>query len=222
MYLITGIILTGFLLFLIYASAFISSGIYLKALCRVAGNRKEVVLTFDDGVDPKRTPEVLDVLKKHNARGVFFLIGQRAEAYPDLVRRICDEGHQIGNHTYSHEPDFPLKGHTEMHRELIRTQVLLEKLSAKPVKLFRPPFGVTNPNIARAVNGLGYQTIGWSIRSFDTMNTPREKVLKRILRKLRPGAIILMHDDRNKSAELLDELLTTLQKRGYTTILIED
>lgn len=222
MYLIALILIAGILIFLFYASACIRSGVYLKALCRVKRTNREVVLTFDDGVDPERTPKVLDILRNHNAKAVFFLIGQRAEAYPQLVRRICDEGHQIGIHTYSHQSCFPLKSCKEIRRELLHTQEILERLSGRPINLFRPPFGVTNPNIARVVRELNYRTIGWSIRSLDTMRCSRKNVLNRILRKLQPGAIILLHDDREQSDVLLDKLLNALQEKGYSTILVED
>lgn len=208
---------------LIWASASIRSQLYLHSLCRGEGGGSVVALTFDDGPDLVRTPEVLEVLARHGVKATFFLIGSKAEGHPDLVRRIVAEGHIIGNHTYNHRGSFPLCGGTTVCEELARTRQTLERITGLRTRLFRPPFGVTNPIIGRAVRGAGYSSIGWSVRSLDTIaRTPRKEVLDRILHRIHPGAIVLLHDRCEESAALLDALLTELKGRGYTTQTIEE
>ena len=203
--------------FLFWASYRIDSGIYLKALCRIDTEKPQVVLTFDDGPDPVQTPKVLDVLKSAQTPAIFFLVGNRASLYPDLVRRIVSEGHKIGIHSYQHQGTFPLSRATAIHEDLQQCMAVLEQITGERPTLFRPPFGVTNPPIARAVKSLGLRTIGWSVRSYDTCAaTPRADVVSRIMRQVSPGDVILLHDNRADSEILLCELIRQLQFASYT------
>lgn len=210
----------GFLFF--YASSSIQAGFYLKALCRGKGKERVVALTFDDGPDPEHTPEVLDVLKRYEVPATFFCIGSKAEALPDLVRRICSDGHIIGNHSYTHTGFFPLYGLERMLNDLSRSHTCLERITGKAVTWFRPPFGVTNPTVASAVKRMGYRTIGWSIRSFDTREESEERIFRRITRQLAPGAVILLHDRLAGSAALLQRLLEYLQAHQYQVVSIAE
>lgn len=227
MYWIVGIILVCCVLgAAVWASASIRSGVYLRSLCRGDSPERAVCLTFDDGPDPQCTPKLLDLLKRHGLQATFFLIGKKAQAHPELVRRMVDEGHTIGNHTWSHSARFPLRGERFVREEVERGAKAVGKAAnlagSKRIKLFRPPFGVTNPIIGRVVRSEGYCSIGWSIRSFDTVaSTPRQKVLSRVLRKLHPGAVILLHDRCEGSVELLERLLAELSNRGYEVWPIE-
>ncbi|MGL5958236.1 MAG: polysaccharide deacetylase family protein [Phocaeicola sp.] len=207
---------------LFYASYSISAGFYLKSLCCNYRAIDAVALTFDDGVNPDTTPEVLQVLKRHRAKATFFLIGERAEAYPDLVRQIVAEGHTIGNHSYYHRWNFPLGSEEKIEEEMSRCQMILEKITGERVSLFRPPFGVTNPNVARAVRKSGLQSIGWSIRSFDTMGHEKEKVVKRVLRQLKPGKVVLLHDDRAVTPLIVEQLLEEIEKRGWRAVTVQE
>jgi peptidoglycan/xylan/chitin deacetylase (PgdA/CDA1 family) len=206
--------------FLAWASADIGSGVYVKALCRARTGRRAVALTFDDGPHPERTPRILDILKKHGVQATFFVIGKRAAAHPEIVRRIVAEGHLVGNHTFRHSPRFPLGGSSSMAREIAREiercDEALEKITGARPKLFRPPFGVTNPNIARALRRSKHTVAGWSIRSLDTVaRRPREKVLERVSLRLHPGAVILLHDDREGGDRLLEMILNHLERNDY-------
>lgn len=212
------VLILAFMLF--YASYSISAGVYVKAVCRLNTKDKVVALTYDDGPEPAATLPLLEVLKKHNAKACFFCIGQKAEQYPDIVRRIVDEGHEIGNHSYHHESKFPLYGKRKMKEDLLKAQQILGGISGKEVRLFRPPFGVTNPTIGSVVKELGWTAIGWSIRSFDTQTQTADKVLHRIKRKLKPGVIILLHDRMPFCAELTEKLLIHLKENGYKVIPI--
>ncbi|MGM9746904.1 MAG: polysaccharide deacetylase family protein [Paludibacteraceae bacterium] len=208
--------IVSILLFLFYASYNVGSGVYVKAVCRIPTDRKQVMLTFDDGVDEVQTPLVLDVLRRHHVKATFFLVGERAQAHPDIVRRMVAEGHTIGIHTWRHQNTFPLGATATITADLQRTRNLLEQLAGQPVTRFRPPFGVTNPHIGRAVRRLGLTTVGWSIRSHDTNpKRTRTDIVQRIERRLHSGAIILLHDNRAESDVLLEKILLMLQKYNY-------
>lgn len=210
------ILIISALLFLFYASYNVGSGVYVKAVCRIPTDRKQVMLTFDDGVDEVQTPLVLDVLRRHHVKATFFLVGERAQAHPDIVRRLVAEGHTIGIHTWQHRNTFPFGATATITADLQRTRNLLEQLAGQPVTRFRPPFGVTNPHIGRAVRRLGLTTVGWSIRSHDTNpKRTRANIVQRIECRLHPGAIILLHDNRAESDVLLEKILLMLQKHNY-------
>lgn len=207
------------LIYLVYASYYIGSGVYVKAICKP--NTSGVVLTFDDGVDEIQTPKVLDVLKKYDAKAIFFIIGEKAEKYPHLVQRIVSEGHKIGIHSYTHKPIFPILAYDNMHKEVWETKEILEKITGETVDLFRPPFGVTNPNVGKVVEELNLKTIGWNIRSLDTnMSQDRLQVAERVSQKLTGKDIILLHDDRQGSEILLEALLKNIEKLGHKVTLL--
>lgn len=203
------------ILFLVYASYSIRAGVYLKAFCRKPTDEKVVALTFDDGPHSTQTPRVLDVLKEYNVKATFFCVGTKIIGRKEIIRRIVNEGHSIGNHSYSHVWKFPFFTIHRMTHELRWTQKMIEEITGQPVTLFRPPFGVTNPNLARAVKRLNYQTIGWDIRSLDTQTSSHDKIVKRISKQLRPGSIILLHDRMPGSDILLRMILEELKAQGY-------
>lgn len=195
------------IVFLVWASADIGSGVYLKTLCKRETNEPFVALTFDDGPDAVMTPRVLDTLNRYGVKATFFLVGEKVRNYPDIVRRIVGDGHIIGNHTYTHSAKFPLSNSLSVQKEIADTQQIVEDIVGVKMRLFRPPFGVTNPIIGDVVRCFGLQPIGWSVRSFDTIEKwDREDVCRRIRRKLHNGAVILLHD-RCKNADILLEYL---------------
>lgn len=179
---------------------------FLKAIHSGANQSNAIAVTFDDGPSP-HTLEVLDVLKKHNAKATFFCIGKQIEKHPEILKRLYDEGHAVGNHSYSHANTFPILNVKKMTAELEKTGQLIESTTGQKSLLFRPPFGVTNPRIAKAVKELNLLTIGWSIRSYDTVSKNEKNIANRILRKLKPGAIVLFHDNLPYTAATLDKVL---------------
>ncbi len=201
-------------IFLVYASYSIQSGIYMKALCRNPEKGKVIALTFDDGPDRIQTPKVLGILKEYNVKACFFCIGSKIEGNEDVLLRIKEEGHLIGNHSFNHFFSFPLHSSQRMKNELSCCQEKIENVTGDRTILFRPPFGVTNPTIAKAVKALGYITIGWSIRSLDTCRK-EEVALKRIKQRLKPGTVILLHDPLPISDSLLPEVLKLLKENDY-------
>ena len=145
---------------LVRGSASVRASWYLRMRCRARRAGRRVALTFDDGPDPQRTPAVLDLLARQGVRATFFVVGARAEAHPELVRRMVAEGHVVGNHSYTHSWRFPLRSLGRTMEELCRTGEVLHRITGRQPRLFRPPFGVTNPTIARAVRRLGLDPVG--------------------------------------------------------------
>ena len=208
--------------FMVWASAYIGSGVYLKSYCSSSCDEKYVALTFDDG-PATMTSKVLEVLKEHNVKATFFLIGSKIQEDPDTVRRIADEGHTIGNHSWSHSSRFPIRGYSEVLNEIKMTSEKIYDTIGRNPKLFRPPFGVTNPRIGKAVRAQGLISIGWNIRSLDTIcKRTREDIMLRISSQLRPGSVILLHDRCKDSDRLLEMLLQYLDKNGYKVVTIEE
>lgn len=184
-------------------------------------SENHISITFDDGPNPEFTPKVLALLKNYNAKATFFLIGKNAEKHPEIVRQIIEEGHTIGNHSYSHSKKFGFFSSEKVIAELNKTNSVLKEITGKDLKLFRPPFGVTNPNIKRALKVTGHFSIGWSKRSFDTTNISEEKILKRITSNLKKGDIILLHDSSAKSVAVLEQLLLTLPPHKLQSVPVD-
>jgi peptidoglycan/xylan/chitin deacetylase (PgdA/CDA1 family) len=217
-------VLVGCLWFLIviWGSSFIASNYHVKTFC---GNpletEKKIALTFDDGPN-EMTLLVLDVLKKYNAKATFFCIGKNIENHPEILKRTIEEGHIIGNHTYSHAPFFDFYGKYKVIAEIQQTDILIEAVLGKKTRLFRPPYGVTNPSIRRALAVTKHKTIGWNIRSLDGVIKKEEFLLNRIIKKIKPGGIVLLHDTSIQTVNVLEELLSFLQKNNYTVVSLEE
>lgn len=214
--------------FMVWASASIRSGVYVRAFCREKTDRKVVYLTFDDGPHPPETERVLDVLRERGAKATFFLIGSKVSGNEAVLRRMLEEGHALGLHTYSHAGTFPLLSFDKMLADVNEGKRAVESVAGKTISLFRPPFGVTNPTIAKVVRTLRLQTVGWDVRSFDTMFCKSSKhsckqsghdwyvpVVERIMKQVRPGSVILLHDRLDGASELLSLLLDSLAASGY-------
>lgn len=235
--------------FMVWASASIRSGVYVRAFCREKTDRKVVYLTFDDGPHPPETERVLDVLRERGARATFFLIGSKVSGNEAVLRRMLEEGHALGLHTYSHAGTFPLLSFDKMLADVNEGKRAVESVAGKKISLFRPPFGVTNPTIAKVIRTLGLQTVGWDVRSFDTMFCKSSEhsceqsghsckqsehsckqsgysckqsghdwyvpVVERIMKQVRPGSVILLHDRLDGASELLSLLLDSLAASGY-------
>ncbi len=211
---ILGVVLLLFALF--YASYSIRAGVYIKAYCRKRTARAIAALSFDDGPHPQYTPKILDLLKRYNVKAAFFVVGKNGEQYPEIVKRMVDEGHIVGNHTYSHSSHFPLMRMSKMVEELQRCDSVLENITGLRPTMFRPPYGVTNPMIAKAVRRRGYKVVGWDVRSLDTMESwSRTKVFERVRRRLRKGSVVLLHDNRAGGDELLEMILKHCDKIGF-------
>ena len=192
-----------------------------------AGEPHQVAITFDDGPDPEWTPQILDILKAANVKAAFFLVGANAEQYPALVRRIVEEGHEIGNHTYYH-PNLALCWPEHIRIELNATQLLLETITGRSTTLFRPPYAAdTSPskvselmplNLAQE---LGYLVVLENIDPQDWARPGADVILQRVKQQRHDGSIILLHDaggDREQTVEALPRILDYLKARGDTVV----
>ncbi|MBI3518370.1 MAG: polysaccharide deacetylase family protein [Bacteroidetes bacterium] len=192
---------------------FIGLNFHLSSVNSLNTNSKTVLLTFDDGPNAN-TAKVLEVLKKYHVKAVFFVIGKNIAGNERIMQQIVAEGHQIGNHSFSHHNFIDLWSTKKVTEDLASCQKLIEYYQPTS-KLFRPPYGVTNPNIARAVKTLGLQPVGWNVRSYDTSIKDVEKIKQRVLSQLKPGAIILLHDRLDFMPELLETLIPAVKEKGY-------
>lgn len=192
-----------------------------------AGGPHQVALTFDDGPDPKWTPQILDILKAYNVKAAFFLVGAHAEEYPGLVRRIVEEGHEIGNHTYYH-PNLALCWPEHIRLELNATQLLLETITGRSTTLFRPPYAadtspskITELTPLQLAQDLGYLVVLENIDPQDWARPGADIILQRIKQQRRDGSIILLHDaggDREQTVEALPHILDYLKTRGDSVV----
>jgi peptidoglycan-N-acetylglucosamine deacetylase len=192
-----------------------------------AGGEHQVALTFDDGPDDDWTPQILDILKEAKVKAAFFIVGVNAERYPELVRRIVDEGHEIGNHTYYH-PNLALCWPEHVRVELNATQLLLEALTGRSTTLFRPPYAAdTSPSQVSELTPLeiaqelGYLNVLENIDPQDWAKPGADIILQRVKQQRRDGNIILLHDgggNREQTVEALPKILDWLRTRGDTVV----
>ena len=193
----------------------VNSNFHFKVFCNNPEIKDKVMLSFDDGPNADVTPRLLDVLKKHQVHAAFFLIGKKAEAHPELVQRIHQEGHIIANHTYGHSHYFDFFPGFVMKKEFMQSQELIYSLIGKRIHWFRPPYGVTNPMMKNALKKSGFLPVGWSVRSLDTVIKNPDRILARIS-AVKGGDIILLHDLRNDMPEIAERVLQLIHKKGLS------
>lgn len=183
-------------------------------------NQKEIYITFDSGFENGNTERILDALKKHGVKATFFLVGNYFETQPELVKRMAEEGHTIGNHTYSH-PDMSKIGDIQSFQtELQKNEALYRDiLGSEMPKLYRPPQGKFCEENLKMAQQLGYSTVFWSLAYVDwyvdDQPTP-EQAFSKLLPRIHPGAVVLLHSTSSTNAEILDELLTKWEETGYS------
>lgn len=206
----------GVPLFLGVMSFSIKSQFFLKSVLKTTENN--VLLSFDDGPDPVNTPQILDILKEHDATALFFLIGKKVNGNEALVRRIHEEGHLLGSHSFSHDPKMGFWSKLKVTTDISDGHEGLLTVVPEAGNLYRPPFGVINPTIAMAIKNCGLQSVGWTVRSFDTVKKDPEKLLNRLKRKIKINGsdIVLLHDTQSQTVSILDSLIVDLKKRGLT------
>lgn len=184
-------------------------------------SQNKVSITFDDGPHPDYTPKVLSLLKQYNAKATFFCIGKNIESYPEIFKQILAEGHTVGNHTYSHSNNMGFFSTQKIIEELLQTNTIAKQVANLQLRLYRPAFGVTNPNIKKALQKTGLQSIGWNKRSFDTTKLSEEKILQRITKNLKKGDIVLLHDSSAKTIHVLEQLLLFLQTKQMQSVPVD-
>ena len=206
-----------------------NSPFFGPSLGKISSDRKAVALTFDDGPNPNATPLILDTLAEKGVRATFFVLGSHAERWPELVRRMAHEGHQVGNHGYFHR---------KLHRrtpayvrdDLTRGAEAIERASGIRPKVFRAPHGFRNPWVTPIARSLGERTIGWSLGVWDSARPGADEIVRRTLDGMRAGSILLLHDgdgydadgDRMQTAAALPGIISGLRDRGFRFAVLPD
>ncbi len=209
-----------YLALLLYASMNIQFDFYLKSHSKGPGVAKRVAITFDDGPHPEHTRMVLDILDSFSVKATFFCIGKNAESHPDVLKCIDEKGHIIGNHSYVHQTWLDFMPPFVIKNDLLKTnQLIIDAIEKEPL-LFRPPFGVTTPSMALALKSLKMECIGWNNRSFDTIAT-NELIMKRIMKNLKSGDIILLHDILPKHKEVLPRIIRAIKDASFEIVPLD-
>lgn len=187
-------------------------------------DKKEVALTFDDGPNPPYTNKILDVLKKYNVKATFFVIGKYAERHPHLIKRIFEEGHSIGNHTFTHKSIMRYSRKRAFY-EIGTTYLLIRKWKKNTPLIFRPPYGEFNPMVYNIAEYFGYHIILWDSDGYDWTHLKAKSIVYYVFRKLKKGSIILLHDgggDRNETVIAVSTIIETLKKKGFKFVTIPE
>lgn len=215
-------ILLAYILMQAYGAFNASAQFFLPVQTRGGSSEQVISITFDDGPVQGKTERVLDVLKKHDVSAAFFCIGHRSKENPEILKRIQDEGHLLGNHSFWHGKFFDLQSAGDIAGELTATDAVIHQYTGLRPRFFRPPYGVTNPMVAAAVRQKGYVTIGWSLRSFDTVIKDRTTLLERITRSVKGGDIVLFHDHSESMIQILPAFLQTVEDLGLKIVRIDE
>lgn len=204
------------LVFVALASVNIRWNFFLKSVHSGKTNERKIALTFDDGPHPVYTPQVLELLEKFDAKATFFCIGKNIQTHPEILKQILEKGHVIGNHSFSHSNFIGFNGKKNWLKELKQTDDAIEKITGFRPRFFRPPFGVTTPHLANAVRETNHVVIGWNVRPYDTLNVAPEKIIRKILPKIKAGSIVLLHDRHERIVPILEQLLPKLLDKKFT------
>ena len=210
-----------FLLFIAYSLIvfwgcyYVGSGFFIKIVCKATTEKKEIAISFDDGPAASYTKEILQILKDENIKAAFFCIGNRIAGNEEILKQVYTDGHIIGNHSYTHHFWFDMYAAKKMQADLGQMDKETEKVIGVKPKLFRPPYGVTNPNVRKAIVTGGYTPVGWSVRSMDTVIRDEKKLLDKISNAIAPGAVFLFHDTSQTTIKVLPDFIKEVKKRGY-------
>jgi peptidoglycan/xylan/chitin deacetylase (PgdA/CDA1 family) len=217
-----------FILLCLFAPFLPGVGFFLPVISRRETVCRVVALTFDDGPDPDVTPQLLELLRRQGVQATFFVAGARAERHPGLIREILSRGHTLGNHSYHHDPLLMLRSQAKLREEVARTQDVLSAFAVRPLT-FRPPVGITNPRLSGVLRELGMYCVTFSCRAFDRGNRRIAGLAEIILKKVRPGDIILLHDVAPKGGKGIEEwlaeigrIVSGLKRQGYQILSLEE
>ena len=216
---LTAVPLAGFLLICLAAPFACRFGFFLPVISRGHSGKQAVALTFDDGPDPLMTPALLRLLARHQTPATFFVTGKKAENHPDLVQAILADGHLVGNHTYRHDNLVMLKSTETLAHEIQSAQDVLRSFGIVPLA-FRPPVGITNPRLREVLRATGMYAVNFSCRAGDGGNRWTRHLARKILARVRPDDILMLHDVRPKDPDQchvwlseVDRLLRGLKAR---------
>lgn len=200
-----------------------SSGFhYEKVYSHGSREIRQLALTFDDGPDAVFTPQVLGILKKCNVRAAFFIIGNKIKGNEGLLKQAAADGHIIGNHSWSHTKFWDFYPAPVMLKDINRCTQETEKVTGRRMRLFRPPYGVINPMVAKAIRKSGVEVVAWSFRSFDTVSSSPGSILRKTIENTRNGDVLLFHDSTELTAGILEKIIVSLQERGFAFIPLDE
>jgi peptidoglycan-N-acetylglucosamine deacetylase len=200
---------------------------YGRAFCRLPRGAKRIALTFDDGPNDPHTPNLLDVLAKHNIPATFFMIGRYVRQRPDLAREVLKRGHVIGNHTYTH-PLLTFESVHKLRQELTDCRNAISDAVGEHSNLFRPPWGARRPGVFREVRRLGLEPVMWSVTGYDWNAPPAEYIERKVSKRIRGGDVVLLHDgghaefgaDRSNTVKAVEALVARYKSEGYEFLTI--
>ncbi|MCW3093620.1 MAG: polysaccharide deacetylase family protein [Ferruginibacter sp.] len=204
-----------------YGCYFVESGFFLPMICFANTDKKEIAISFDDGPANQYTAEVLQVLNEQGVKAAFFCIGKRIRGNENLFQQIHQDGHLIGNHSYSHHSWFDLFSAKKMLKDLTMMDHEMERVIGVQPKLFRPPYGVINPNLKKAIIDGGYTPVGWSVRSMDTVIKDEKYLLDKISKSIKPGAVFLFHDTSKTTLAVLAAFIQKVKDSGYEIVRLD-
>ncbi len=187
-------------------------------------DEKKIALTFDDGPHPTKTGKILDVLDKYGVKGTFFVIGKNVKLYPEVLKRVYEEGHDIGNHTFSHKSINKMSYSCLCESVRECSDAICEVIGKKPL-FFRPPEGYVNDSIAQKLYGEGYDVILWRVDTYDWKGRSADDIYNTVIKNVKCGDIILMHDyisNNSYTAHALDKLIPKLQTDGYEFVTVSE
>jgi peptidoglycan-N-acetylglucosamine deacetylase len=199
----------------------VSSNFFIPIVCKSDTDKKEIAISFDDGPAENYTTQILEILKAEEVKATFFCIGNRIAGNEGVLKQVHEDGHIIGNHSFSHHFWFDMYGAKKMQEDLQQMDKEMERAIGFKPKLFRPPYGVTNPNLAKAIKNGGYTPIGWSVRSLDTVAKDEQQLLNKINAGIKPGAVFLFHDTCKITLDVLPEFIKEVKNRGYHIIPLD-
>jgi peptidoglycan-N-acetylglucosamine deacetylase len=235
--------MSTFLLIVCVVAAIVGLGVLFVFACSVPSLRlvgpvithgplgsSYIALTFDDGPAAPFTGQILDLLREHGIRATFFMCGKNVEKYPELARRIAQEGHQVGNHTFSH-PFLYLKSSRFIADEIRRTAEAIEKASGARPSVFRPPYGARWPTLYPVLRRFGLTLVNWSVPGFDWMYGT-EKIVAAVTGRLRGGSVILLHDgletrssrpiDQSRTVRALPAIIEAARTKGLEFVTLSE
>jgi peptidoglycan/xylan/chitin deacetylase (PgdA/CDA1 family) len=198
-------------------SYFIQLQFFTYSYCRGNTQQPQIAITFDDGPHSIRTKEILDILKTEKVPATFFCIGKNIKGQEDILKQIDTDGHLVGTHSFDHQWSFPLQKKSSIADEIIKSQKAISNVIYKKPLLFRPPFGVTDPPLAAAIQQSKVKSIGWSVRSYDTVISSPDALLKRI-RNIKNGDIILFHEAGLQTNVILPLFIKYARSKGFEFI----
>lgn len=188
---------------------------------KVDTDKKEIALTFDISYNERNIDEILNILDKYNVKATFFVVGKWIDKNEEVVKKIHKNGHEIGNHSYSHT-DFNKISEEEIKKELETTSKKIKNITGEDVKIFRPPYGELNENGVKTCELLGYKVVNWDVDSMDWKNIKSVYIVDRVAQNVTLGSIVLFHGDANNVGEYLENIIKHFQKNGYKMLKISD